>query len=99
MAIKIHPSFAIHAGEWLRTEIVEAHGLNVTRVADHFGVSRQAMSSLLNGRSALSADMALRFEKAFGIKADTLMRMQLRYDMAQARKREDELDVKRLVAA
>lgn len=99
MAIKIHPSFAIHAGDWLKTEIVEAHGLNITQVADHFGVSRQAMSALLNGRAALSADMALRFEKAFGIKADTLLRMQLRYELAQARKREDEIDVKRLVAA
>ena len=50
MAIKLHPSFAVHAGVWLRTEIVEPHGLTVSAAAEKLGVSRQAMSSLLNGR-------------------------------------------------
>jgi len=99
MAVSIHPSFAIHAGEWLRTEIVEAHGVSINRLADAFGVSRQAISALLHGRSALSAEMAIRFEHAFGVKADTLMRMQTRYELAKARERESELAVKSLVAA
>jgi addiction module HigA family antidote len=99
MAIKLHPSFAIHAGEWLKTEIVEAHGVTINTLAEKFGVSRQAISSLLNGRAALTADMAIRFEHAFGVKADTLMRMQTRYELAKAREHEDDLAVERLVAA
>ena len=67
MAIKLHPSFAIHPGEWLREEIVEPSGLNVTELADHLDVSRQSISKLLNARQGLSADMAIRFEKAFGL--------------------------------
>ena len=47
MAIKVHPSFAIHAGEWLKSEIVEAHGVSINEVADAFGVSRQSVSALL----------------------------------------------------
>jgi addiction module HigA family antidote len=77
-------------------EIVEPHGLTVTEVAEHLGVSRQDMSALLNGRAALSPMMALRFEKAFGVKADTLMRMQVAYDLAQVRLRGEEPNVKRI---
>lgn len=99
MAIKLHPSFAVHAGDWLRTEIVEAHGFKIAPLAVALHVSRQALSNLLHGHGALSAEMALRFEKAFGVKADTLMRMQAAYDVAQARKREGELHMERLVAA
>ena len=85
-------------GTWLKHEIVEPHGLTVTEVAEHLGVSRQNMSALLNGRAALSPMMALRFEKAFGVRADTLMRMQVAYDLAQLRLRGEEPDVKRMVA-
>jgi addiction module HigA family antidote len=99
MVVKVHSSFAIHAGEWLRTEIVEAHGVSITRLAEAFGVSRQAISAVLHGRSSLSAEMAIRFEHAFGVKADTLMRMQTRYELAKAREREGELTVRSLVAA
>lgn len=99
MGIQMHPSLRIPAGVWLKEEIVEPHGVNVKALAEHFGVSRQALSTLLNGRSALSADMAIRFEKAFGVKADTLMRMQTAYELAQARAHEDEIRVERLAAA
>ena len=99
MAIKIHPSLAVHAGDWLKTEIVEAHGVTINTLAEKFGVSRQAISALLNGRAALTADMAIRFEHAFGGRADTLMRMQTRYDLARAREHESELAVESLVAA
>ncbi|WP_082086075.1 HigA family addiction module antitoxin [Komagataeibacter europaeus] len=95
----MHPSLAVHAGEWLRTEIVEPVGITVSALASHFGVSRQALSALLNGRASLSADMAIRFEKAFGVKADTLMRMQSAFDMAQARAHEGKIHVGSLVAA
>ncbi len=96
MALKIHASLAVHVGDWLKTEIVEPHGVTVAELARHFGVSRQALSTLLNGHASLSADMALRFERAFGVKADTLMRMQTNYDLAQARAREGEAAVARL---
>lgn len=99
MALKMHASLATHAGEWLKTEIVEPAGISVSALASHFGVSRQAISALLNGRANLSADMAIRFEKAFGVKADTLMKMQASFDMTQARAHEDDIHVSRLVAA
>ena len=95
MAIRIASIFAVHPGDWLRTEIVEPNGLNVTEAARHLGVTRQAMSNLLNARAGLSADMAIRFEKAFGVKADTLLRMQTAYELAQARANENEIRVER----
>jgi addiction module HigA family antidote len=98
MAIKLHASFAVHPGTWLRSEIVEPHGLNVTEAAGKLHVTRQAMSNLLGGRAGLSAEMAIRFEKAFGPKADTLMRMQAAYDLAQVRAREGEIEVERVAA-
>ena len=93
MPIKLHSSFAVHPGEWLRAEIVEPAGLNVTALADRLHVTRQAASNLLNGNAGLSAEMAIRFEKAFGLKADTLMRMQAAHELARARAREDEIEV------
>lgn len=98
MAIKLHSSIAVHPGEWLRQEIVEPAGLNVTQLADHMGVARQSMSKLLNGRQGLSADMAIRFEKAFGLKAETLMRMQAAHELAEARAHEDEIVVEAVAA-
>ena len=98
MAIKLHPSFAVHPGDWLRAEIVEPAGLNVTALADHLDVSRQSVSKLLNGRQGLSADMAIRFEKAFGLKAETLMRMQAGHELAEARAHEDEIEVEKVAA-
>jgi addiction module HigA family antidote len=93
MAIKLHSSFAVHPGVWLRAEIVEPAGLNVTGLADRLHVTRQAASNLLNGNAGLSAEMAIRFEKAFGIRADTLMRMQAAHALAEARAREEEIEV------
>ena len=98
MAIKLHLSFAVHPGTWLREEIVVPAGLSVTELADHLDVSRQSMSKLLNGHQGLSAEMAIRFEKAFGLKAETLMRMQSAHELAQARAHEDEIEVERVAA-
>lgn len=82
-----------HPGGFVRTEIIEPAELSVTAAADVLGVTRPALSSLLNERSALSPEMALRIEKAFGISMDTLMRMQSSFDIAQARKREGDIKV------
>ncbi len=99
MAISVSPFFAVHPGEWLREEIVRPHGFSVTELARHFGVSRQAMSALLHGRVGLTAEMAIRFEKAFALSADTLLRMQTQHDLALARERQDEIKVARLPRA
>lgn len=99
MTITLHSSFAVHPGEWLRTEIVEPYSLSVTSAAEKLGVTRQAMSNLLNGKAGLSAEMAIRFEKAFGLKADTLMRIQVAHDLATARLQESQIKVQRVVAA
>lgn len=87
-----------HPGDFIRTEIIEPSSLTVTAAATVLQVSRPALSSLLNGKAALSGDMALRIEKAFGVKMDTLMRMQSAYDIAQTRAREGQIKVKRFVA-
>ena len=84
-----------HPGSFVRMEIIEPAELSVTAAAAVLGVTRPALSALLNERAALSPEMALRIEKAFGVSMDTLMRMQSSYDIAQARKREGEIKVAR----
>ncbi|MEP0324483.1 HigA family addiction module antitoxin [Bauldia litoralis] len=88
-----------HPGGFVRTEIIEPLGLSVTAAAQALGVTRPALSSLLNERSSLSPEMALRIEKAFGVRMDTLMRMQSSYDIARARLRENDIRVRRFTAA
>ncbi|HXM60455.1 MAG TPA: HigA family addiction module antitoxin [Terriglobales bacterium] len=87
-----------HPGDFIRTEVIRPSGLSVTAAAVALRVSRPALSSLLNGKADLSGDMALRIEKAFGVKMDTLMRMQASYDIAQTRKREKQIRVPRIQA-
>ncbi len=84
-----------HVGGFVKSEIIEPAGLKVIEAASILGISRQALSTFLNERSDLSADMALRIEKAFGVRMDTLMKMQSSYDIAQARMRENEINVQR----
>lgn len=85
----------VHPGRFLRTEIIEAHGLSVTEAARILRVSRPALSSLLNAKADLSGEMALRFEKAFGVDMDTLMRMQNSCDIVRTRAREKAIRVPR----
>src|SRR5258705_11811411 len=85
-----------HPGAFIRTEIIQPAGLSVTAAAAALEVSRPALSSLLNSKADLSGDMALRIEKAFGVKMDTLMRMQSSYDIVQTRKREKDIRVRRI---
>jgi antitoxin HigA-1 len=82
-----------HPGGFVRAEIIEPAELSVTAAAAVLGVTRPTLSNFLNERVALSPDMALRIEKAFGVSMDTLMRMQNSYDIARTRKRQDEIDV------
>ena len=82
-----------HPGGFVKSEILEPLGLSVTRAARALGVTRAALSALLNERARLSPEMALRIEKAFGVSMETLMRMQNSHDIAQARRRQDEIEV------
>jgi antitoxin HigA-1 len=83
-----------HPGEVIRTEIIGAHKLTVTAAAKVLGVSRQALSNLLNRQADLTGDMALRIEKAFGPKMETLMGMQSAYDIFQTRQRQGKIKVR-----
>jgi addiction module HigA family antidote len=88
-----------HPGDLIKTEIVEALGLSVSRAAEILKVRRATLSDLLHGKAALTAEMALRIEKAFGPDMEHLLRMQLAYDVARVRERGRGTGVKRYVAA
>ncbi len=81
-----------HSGAFVKSEIIAPFGLSVTAAARALGVTRPAVSALLNARASLSPEMALRIEKAFGVSMETLMRMRNSYDIAEARKREGEIE-------
>ena len=88
-----------HPGDFIRTEVIEELGLNVTKAAEILGVRRATLSDLLNGNAALSPEMALRIEKAFGMSMDMLLQMQAWYDASQMRARATEVRVRRYVPA
>ena len=84
-----------HPGALVRREVIAPLGLTVTDAAKALGVTRPALSKLLNAKASLSPEMAIRIEKAFGPKMEHLMRMQHAYDLAQARGKADRIDVAR----
>jgi addiction module HigA family antidote len=84
-----------YPGGFVKSEIINALGLSITRAASSLGVTRPALSPLVNEHAALCSEMTPRLEKAFGVSMDTLMRMQKSYDIAEARKREGEIQVAR----
>lgn len=87
-----------HIGRIIASGILEPLGLSVTKAAKVLGVRRATLSDLVNGKAALTAEMALRLHKAFGPDVDHLLRMQVAYDAAQIRKRAKGIKVKRYVA-
>jgi len=97
MAIKIGMQ-PPHPGGFIRRSVLP-DGLSVTAAAEALKIGRPALSNLLNEKASLSPEMALRVEKAFGIKMDTLLRMQARYDAYHMRQRESEINVSRFVDA
>ena len=84
-----------HPGDFVRMEVIEELGLNVTQAAEILGVRRATLSDLLNGNAALSPEMALRIEKAFGVSMDMLLRMQAWHDASRMRARADDIRVQR----
>ena len=83
-----------HPGLSVRHDCLEPLGLSITEGARVLGVTRQALNNLVNGKSGVSPEMAIRLDKAGG-GADTWLRLQAAYDLAQARKREDKIHVER----
>jgi addiction module HigA family antidote len=84
-----------HPGEIVREECLRPLGLTVTAAADALGVTRKALSDLLNGHTGVSPDMAIRLEQVFGSTADTWLRMQMQRDLWEARQRSDKIKVNR----
>jgi len=95
MAMKNPP----HPGEVIREEIIKALGLTVSRAAEILGVRRATLSNVTNSKASVSAEMALRLEKAFGVSMDLLLKMQAGYDAAQARMHGNKIKVKRYKSA
>ena len=83
-----------HPGLSVRRDCIEPLGLTITGAAQTLGVTRQTLNNLVNGKSGISADMAIRLDKAFGGGAETWLRLQMAYDLAQARQHEGEMDIK-----
>jgi len=88
-----------HPGDLIRTEVVGAHGLSVSKAAEILKVRRATLSDLLHGKATLTPEMALRIEMAFGPDMDHLLRMQLAYDVAKTRKHVRRLTIQRYVPA
>ena len=88
-----------HPGLSVRHDCLEPLGLSVTEAARRLGVGRKQLSSVVNGRSGISAEMAIRLDRAFGGGAETWPRMQAAYDLAQAVSRADSIKVERIVAS
>ena len=85
----------VHAGRIVRHDCLEPLGLSVTAGAKVLGVTRQALNNIVNGKSGISPEMAIRLTKAFGSTEETWLRMQLAYDLAAARKDESKIKVQR----
>lgn len=88
-----------HPGLSVRHDCLEPLGLSVTEAARRLGVSRKQLSDVLNGHSGISAEMAIRLDKAFGGGADTWYRLQAAFDLAQAMTRADDIKVERVTRA
>lgn len=88
-----------HVGAFIREEILDELGLSVSKGAEVLGVRRATLSDLVNEKAALSPEMALRIEKAFGVKMDLLLKMQAGYDTENMRQHADEIAVQRYAPA
>src|SRR5579863_5763335 len=87
-----HP---IHPGRIVKHDCIEALGLSVTKAAAALGVTRPTLSKVINGRAAISPEMAIRLSKAFGSRPETWLKMQLAFDLAQAHRLASRINIKR----
>lgn len=86
-----------HPGRIVRSACLEPLGLTVTDGAEVLGVTRQTLNNVIHGKSGISPQMAIRLSKAFGSTPETWLRMQIAYDLAQARKDESKIKVRRQI--
>jgi addiction module HigA family antidote len=85
-----------HPGLAIRHDCLDPLNLSITEAARVLGVTRQALNNVVNGKAGISPEMAIRLDKAFGGGAETWLRIQTSYDLAQAMKRADEIKVERV---
>jgi addiction module HigA family antidote len=83
----------VHPGRIVRADCIEPLGLTITEASRVLGVTRQALNNVVNGKSGVSPEMAIRLSKAFGGNPETWLRMQMAYDLAQALKNESKINV------
>ena len=88
-----------HPGEVIKELCLEPLGITVARAAEALGVSRKTLSAILNGRSGISPEMAIRLSIAFGTSAESWLNQQAQYDLWMARQSTKQFNVERLVAA
>ena len=88
-----------HPGGIVRRQCLEPLGLSVTRAAEWLGVTRQALSDLVNENAGVSIEMAIRLSKAFGANPETWLGMQMAYDLWQARNRTNQITVEKFEEA
>jgi addiction module HigA family antidote len=93
-AIRMRPT---HPGVFIREEILDELGLSVSEAAEALGVRRATLSDVVNGKAAVSPEMALRIEKAFDVNMETLLKMQAWFDARAMRDRADQILVNRYV--
>ena len=88
-----------HPGEILRELCIEPMGLSITEAAEALDVTRKTLSAILNGRSGISPEMAVRLSLAFGTSSESWLNQQSQYDLCEAEKKRKQLNVKKLSAA
>jgi addiction module HigA family antidote len=88
-----------HPGEVVRELCIEPLGLSVTAAAAGLGVSRKALSELLNSKTGISTEMAIRLSKAFGGSPESWLQQQMQYDLWQAKQKAKKIKVARFKAA
>lgn len=88
-----------HPGEVIKELCIEPLNLTITEVAEALGVSRKTLSAIINGRSGISPEMAIRLGKAFDTSAESWLNQQMQYDLWQAEKNMGDIEIKRLSVA
>jgi addiction module HigA family antidote len=88
-----------HPGRIVRQECIEPLGLTVKEAAEHLGIRRQTLNNLVNGKSGVSPEMAIRLSKAFGSSPEVWLGLQMQYDLAQAEKSADRIKVRRIASS
>lgn len=96
MTVELHESLAIHPGPWLHEQVIKPYGITITSSAVHLQVTRSGLTRMLDGNARLTPLLAMRFQKAFGISAAKLLRMQLTHDLTKAKLKASSVSLSRV---